>query len=315
MGSDIFVSDRQLQERLSGWPELKGIYAGCALTAGVDNEGNLRYDSKTYIRSSYWKRLIMLAPDKDHSGVLFGLKDDGTCVVAKDPFAGWTSQSDEYSSTAMGDAAFGYLLDDIHSFRDIVQIRVSGSLFLALDKSGRVRVRQYRWDPYLQDKNEPFFNSAKTAKKQKETIESWQDIRQILIAEEDIIIAQKNNGELVIAGSTADLFGTQSRESIDRLQEKVLIDACTYYGGESMRFAFLDEEGDLYSEYDSHDRKFIQLAGLDHTFLGLQRDGSVVSFQGVFDTEVHKWPKMRQISLGRRNLNGFDDLFLVGSCC
>ena len=308
--NNIFMTDSELQNRVSRWPSVEKIYTGSNLIAGIDSRGSLHETSKTYFRYDYWNNLVMLAPDKYHEGVVFGLKSDGSCVICKEPFAGALSSEFRFPYTYIGNDAFGNMLSFIHSWQNIVQIAVSGELFLALDKSGSIHVDLYA------ESYSPF-ESPEIVQKYIETISSWQDIRTILIADFDIIIAQKNNGELALAGYTDDLYGTFSKKRFEELQKTELVDACFFYGGESKYFAFLDVNGNLHNSRftESEGQKFTQIVGLDHEFLALRDDGMVISFQGIFGKGVQKWPKMKQIALGRRfNSTQYDDLFLAGLC-
>ena len=145
-----------------------------------------------------------------------------------------------------------------------------------------------------------------------ESISIWQDVRRILVAEEDIVIAQKSSGELLCAGSTQDLYGTFGKNNFIKLQDYQLMDACSYYGGESMRFAFLDDEKILhdnkYGSSEDETTRYIQLVGLDHCFLGLKDNGIIVSFQGL-NTDHLMWPLVSQVAIGR---NRNCEVFLVG---
>ena len=301
---NVYITDPEIQKKVSSWPELKMIYTGCEFIAGTGWDGELHYYSNTYLRYGYREKVIMLAPDKHHTAVVFGLKEDGTCVVGKAPFAGWNSYGREYSDTVIGNDFYGSLLFGVHSLKDIVQIAVNGSLLLALDGSGKVHTKQYVSNRHSLDDDKVRFIRA---------INDWENVRRILLAEQDIIIAQKHSGELVCAGYTQDLFGTYGEKAFRKLQDKELADACAFYGGESMYFAFLDSEGKLYSSRrGTEEARFTQLEGLDHAFLGLREDGQVVSFQGGLEDRIRKWPKMKMISLGRRTRGHYDDLLLSG---
>ncbi len=310
--NNIYTTDEIFQKRVSDWPCLKSVYAGCRIAVGIDSSGALHDFPMAVLKPGYWDNIIQLAPDKYHSHVLFGLKADGTCVVSKAPFAGWSSYSRQYESTVMGNDAFEALLHAIHSWEGIVQIAASGALLLALDSNGKVHARQYLWDRW-----DPFFSSETDALPQtiKEAVSTWHDVRRILVAEENIVIAQKNSGEMLFAGNPTDLYGVFGRSNYLKLQDAELIDACTYFGGESMYFAFLDSEKNVHSGLcrypEAEMSHFIQLEGLDHSFLGLRDDGRIISFRG-FETDRLLWPGIKQIALGRRDFQRYDDLFLVG---
>ena len=308
--TNLFVTDPDIERCRSQWPDLKAVYAGCKLLAGLDLQGNFHYHSTayTYYRSKYWDNLVMMAPDKDHTGVLFGLKTDGTCVVSKDPFAGYESYSPAYNSTRLGNDGFSSLLKKIHSVENIIQIAVSGSLFLALDRQGKVHPRRYLWE------NSFDRWGRDSVQFQIEAIESWENIRRILLAERDIVIAQKNSGELVTAGYTNDLYGTFGETAFRCLQDYELIDACSFCGGESFYYVFLDADGTLHNNRRPEKQRFRQVVGLDHAFLGLRTDGKIISFQGTLEESVRNWPHMKQISIGRRSFDRYDDLFLAGLC-
>ena len=114
--NNLYITDPKLQEWSSRWPSVDKIYAGNRLAAGIDSQGNLRYVShEAYFRDQYWHNLIMLSTDKYHLGVVLGLKSDGTCVVAKYPFAGWGSYSVRSRDTDLGNNGFGAMLFYIHS--------------------------------------------------------------------------------------------------------------------------------------------------------------------------------------------------------
>ena len=206
----------------------------------------------------------------------------------------------------MDNNCFSGLLYSIHTVKDAVQIAATGRLFLALDRAGRVHVRRYLWERFY------FPDQPDYCRQQIDTIESWRDIRRILLAEPDTVIAQKNSGELVYAGSGQDLFGTFGEASFRQLQDREIVGACSYCGGESYYFVFLDADGILHSRRWQEERRFRQVVGLDHAFLGLTTDGQVVSFQGPLEESAENWPRMKQIAIGRRSFDSYDDLFLAG---
>ena len=147
---------------------------------------------------------------------------------------------------------------------------------------------------------------------QREAIASWQGIRRILLAEMDIVIAQKHTGELVFAGSGQDLYGTFGRDSFRKLQDRELVGACSYCGGESYYYVFLDADGALHSRHRSAEGLFLQVDGLDHLCLALREDGRVALLHGYFEEPWKDWPPMRQITIGRRDFNNYDILFVAG---
>lgn len=316
--NNIYITDEDIQRFVSGWPYLESVFAGCEILAGLDKEGTLHYYSPlySYLRSNYWENTVQLAADKYHPCVVFGLKSDGTCVVSKEPFAGNGSYRKEFEATRMGNESFEGLLHSIHCLSGITQIAVNGSLFLALDTNGKMHAINYRdfnFDSFL----DFLYLNSNTSTGQaniEDTVKTWNDVRRILLADEDIVIAQKNSGELLCAGYTQDLYGTFGKDKFLKLQDFQLIDACSFYGGESMHFAFLDEEKNLHDYMFSEHKgeHYIQIVGLDHSFLGLKDNGEIVNFQGQLKTDQLSWPPLKKISIGKRTRQAYDDLFLVG---
>lgn len=312
MSNNIYTTNEQLTNQLSRLPSLRSIYAGCALTAGIDIDGELQYSSTNfaYLSTKYWINVVQLALDKYHPDVIFGLKADKTCVVGKCPFAGWASYNERYSGTRMGNDSFGWLLRSVHNLNGIVQIAVNGSHLFALDEDGMVHAIEYRstmniWTPFTPSLSEQIAKSVR----------SWHDVRHIILAEEEVVIAQMNNGELLCAGSTQDLYGTFGEKDFVKLQDTQIVDACAYFGGESKYYAFLDAENNIHGlsrRFAGADGKyFVQIVGLDHSFLGLKDNGEIVSFQGIETDKLH-WPGMKQISIGKESPIGYDNVFLVG---
>ena len=305
----VYVTDEAMQQRLTGWPVLETVAAGCRLIAGVDVEGVLHGDSVSYIRAPYWTGLRALAADRHNAGVLFGLRGDGTCLLAKDPFAGW-SDDRLFPRTKTDNRDYTFLHHFVHSLTGVVQIAATGSMFLALDGAGRVHALVYVGLSYSGPVSPYTYDWLSQLARE---VSGWEGVRQILLAEPELIVAQKHDGELLIAGYANDLYGTFGRSRLASLRDRKLTDACGYYGGESMHFAFLDDEGRLISlRYPETEDRFLQIEGLGHTFLALRRDGRVVCFQDGFEEITAFWPPMRQISLGRRRTGVYDDLFLAG---
>lgn len=316
MANNIYTSDENLTKAVSNWPNLHVIYGGCKFLAGLGDDGNVHYttDTYSYLLPWEWENIRALAMDKQHNAVFFGLKNDGTCMITKKPFAGNSSYDRDFSATRLrnGNDGFSILHEKVHSLGDIVQIAVDGTVLWALDKDGNVHGvpygRQfwlyYGWDPH------EFHNSIDT---KLQTSESWRCVRKILIAQDDILIAQKENGELVYAGHTGDLFGTFGERAFRKMQDHELIDACSFYGGESAYFAFLDSDHTLHCERlcKTKEQKFSQIIGLDHSFIGLTDEGTIVQFQGI-PMNISHWPGMKQISIGRKCQHNYDNLYLVG---
>ncbi len=311
----VFITDETVRDPIARWPEVNLICAGCRVAAGLDSDGNIHYDYMSHrpyefrLRDAYWKDLKALAADRYNPGVLLGLKRDGTCILSKDPFAGWTS-GQFFSRTKADNPAFTALRSFVHSLRSVEQIAVSGTMFLALDSSGRLHARPYVGLTY----GSPFHaDSLDRLDELAAAVSAWENVRRILLAEPYLIIAQKRSGEILCGGQTSDLYGTFGKKNLAELQSLTLTDACGYYGGESMHFAFLDDSGLLHCpRYPKTEDRFLQVEGLDHTFIALREDGRIVAFQDGFDGIARQWPAMRQISLGRRDPSRYDDLFLMG---
>ena len=285
------------------WSDIDDVYAGCRVVAAV-TEGRLRTASMGLLYQEPWRDVTMVACDKELPSVFFGLTADGRCMISDDPSKGPSPMQRLFARHGDNDIDYEGISYWLSRLRDIVQIAVNGSLFMALDKFGTVHVVQYR---------KCWFTGPDPFREQARTICYWNDIRRILITELDIVVAQKNSGELVCAGSTQDLFGTFGRKAFSELQDSELVDACGFYGGESMHFAFLGSDGMMHcNRFDSEGQRFIQLEGLDHEFVALREDGKVISFQGPLDGEMDDWPAMKRISLGRMKTDTYDNLFLVG---
>lgn len=316
MANNVYVSDASLANATAGWPALHSIYGGCNMLVGLDMDGKLCFTTDTHAYLLFWKwdDMKMLSLDKHHNAVVFGLKHSGTCMISKNPFAGYTSYSKDFAVTRLpaGNNGFSILLEDVHALNDIVQIATDGAILWALDKNGNVHGVPYGshyWWYYGWDSDE--YEGSINFKL--ETAEKWHNIRRLLIAEEDVLVAQKNSGELVYAGHTGDLFGTFGEKDFHKLQDCELIDACGFYGGESKHFAFLDAAHTLHCKWfsEAEEHKFSQIVGLDHSFIGLTDAGTLIQFQGV-SMDISNWPRMKQISIGRKCQHRYDNLYLAG---
>ena len=306
----LYSTDARMQERLSRWENIRTLAAGCEMLAGIEESGGIRYDSLTYVRTEFWHDLVALSADKYHSGVLFGLKADSTCVISKAPFAGFNAWGERFYGTNIENDGYARLHARVHSLTNVVQIVANDGLFVALDKDGFVHAIPYGNIPIYQ-----LVEYGHPWKAAMEVTDRWKDVRQILLVDHGLVIGQKTDGEVVAAGALGDLFGTFGRKGLDEISNYKIVDACGHYGGESMHFAFLDSDGIVHGDHPVNLRtegRYKQIVGLDHTFAGLREDGKVVFWQQSFEADVSEWPRMREIVIGRKTWDKYDELVLTG---
>ena len=301
--NNIYITDEKIQRRVTSWPDLALIQAGCGILTGIDTHGGFHYDSLIYLRSGYWDDVVMTAMTWNCFGVVLGLKKDGTCVLGKDAFAGNASYYYLFNSTRMGNDLFSYLLAEVHSWHDIRQIMANDRFFAALDGSGRVHLCEFGWA--RGGSSRQLFLKA----------EEWTNVRQLLLMVPDLILAQDENDQLLAAGVEQDLRGNVGAQTLERLNGTRLAGAAGWYGGEGMHFAFLDNNGRVYGSYqerwDAIEEPIRQICGCDHTIAALTQSGRIIYLQDGFAGLTDNWPLMRQIALGKRS-SAYDDLYLAG---
>lgn len=300
--NNIYVTDAFFQEKVQTWPMLSKVFAGNRSLIGIDEDNEIQYSGPAlYMSYRYWYDIVEIAADLNNPEVILGLRSDGTCVVRKAPFAGMLSMDRIYRSTEGGNLFFESLLSSVHSWKDIVQIAVSGYYFLALDKTGNLHYRRYLWSDNSFSSEDPF-----------DAMGEWSDIRRILIANENVIVAQRRAGKICIAGYEDAFRGTVSRSCISELENSVIIDACAFYGGESMHYAFLTDEHRLISDWHFEETEgIVQLAAHDHTCAALTADGRIIYGLDDHSSITDNWPKLAAIAIGTKS-NRYDDLFIVG---
>lgn len=301
--NNIFITDEKILSHVEGWPDLVSVQAGCGILTGIDTQGDFHYDSLVYLRYGYWNDIVMTAQTWYCPGVVLGLKKDGTCVLGKDAFAGWSSFNFRYNATRIGNDLFGYLLSEVHRWHDIRQIMANDCFFVALDGNGQVHLCEFG-GKYGDHSCQLFYKARE-----------WTNARRLLLAAPDVILAQDKNNQLLTAGFDQDLRGNVGSKTLELLNRTELVGAAGWYGGEGMHFAFLDTHGRVYGSYQAQwetlQEPVRQICGCDHTIAALTQSGRIIYLQDGFAALTDSWPPMRMIALGKRSA-AYDDLYLVG---